>query len=1598
MQLRKKIWASLAGVLVMCLLVSALVIVSSANAEEPESLGEINVWLIGGQSNAVGYAQDITDYQMDESRYFNGFDNVLYYGYAQRWSDGFVPTTLGLGYNDKVSGAELGIAEALGNTGEMNAIIRYAQGATYLYPNTTASASVNYGTWTSPTYIANHNVDTNGNKTGLMYTNFISTVAAACEELRAMGYTPVIRGMWWMQGEAECSIEKEAVAYEELLTTLIADVRRDVGRIVGEDLSNMPFVFGRIHRNPTASQLAYLSVVQEAQDRVAAMAGMNTAVVDPTDFEACAQHDSWHFDAATQAYLGKSFIEEAVKLSGEGIVSALGKNMSVSGGGLYRAGDSVTLEFTAKAGFVIDRVTVSVGGEESEVVLNGGKYTFTFSGENTTFNVKTSGGVAENTAYGTVSAEYSVDEYPFAVFENGSFVGAATCWRSAVEISNGLLYGDGGAGRSVTVLMRRDYKSIALDASSAYFTHFNGSFTLDLGNHIFNRAGGYLFDIVASSTNGKLFVTTINLINGTVLSSSIPIVGLNHSDTSSVGGTLKHFDMNFEGVRFELAPGTTNTDLGFITACWENKNYGMTADLVFTDCVFDLTNAAASTVVINLAGASKSLTRVDLEIIGGEIIAGANRVEFVRTDAGDSFTVSKTAEGAYTVLKAPLGSDVAGICTPYYTADKTILNYKLTKNESGVDIWEMAEVGKVSTVSTPYGEIPSEYANASEYPAVLFTASGSFVGAYGDLGAAITAIKAYSLNENYNILVRANCLISTKTTGMAEFKGSLVVDLGGFEVQLVDSGTYILDLYVSNNSTATLTDGYDVRSSYLFKNGTIAKAGGFSLICVNYGSKLVNKVKFNIDFEDVTFYSTSSAKNAAVITKTWENDGNATEVNSDECMVTDMEFKNCTFDFERSIAGVVMLPMGSSVGDRVVFNATVIGGKIISDKILYANNILTCNSDINGRGDKLEMVKDANGNYTVLELTPGLTPPIALFNNNTLMYYAGALVDGKVICTLGAPDGSVLPVNTKYGTVPAEYSDASKFPFVLFDKSGNFIGGYNDFGNALTAVYNKTGDFVILLRADGTQTAKQAMYAYTGTLLIDLNGYTLIKGSQGYLIDVFFNNNGSAAANAAGFDMRGTYKFINGTIKKTGGNSLFCVNYGTGLGKNGRVDFIFDNVNIMFTASGANVTFQTWENGYSNANAKKFRVVTNATFNNCTFDYVNSSNNAVMFPLIYSTGDVNVFNITINGGKILAKSATSMNNFVQMNDNKNGKADTLTFGKLPGGNYTELVMPAGVAAPTNSILMQNSLVAYLTATDGTALEFVKIGEDKYRLMPSVVADVDFGVNTSITLDAELVFNIYVKNVQALKGLSIDGANVDISSLVAEDGYYLISVRLPAASAARTITMKVTLATEDKDAIGTYTFSLAKYASLVLDSNAADVEKTLVKNVLAYVRSAYAYFGSNDSEALSSLDALLGNYSAELDRVPVASNTAAALYGVTFNLSAAPVIRFYLPEGMSAERYTFAEGGRTLKTVIGTEEVNGILLEYVDISVYAYRMIGSIEYYVDGNHEGNYHINSYLDYVSSVAYAGEDKEALIDLVEKFYIYCLSASEYRAYVIG
>ena len=252
---------------------------ASRNTEESDT-DVIDIYLIAGQSNAAGSTHILCSQHstntacntvepswdvMDEltaanSLYTSGFSNVLYSGTSGKNTVQGPTATLANIHSNGSMGPEVGMAESLSTyynieSGRVAGIIKYAFGGTSLLDkeNTTQEPNAgdrqaDRGNWVSPSY-EQYLIDSgvgikHGDKTGELYDNLIAQVEASLQSYEKAGYTPVIKGLYWMQGEDDRIHNAE---YKRAFTYFASDVRRDLAKLTGDDtLLEMPIIIGEI--------------------------------------------------------------------------------------------------------------------------------------------------------------------------------------------------------------------------------------------------------------------------------------------------------------------------------------------------------------------------------------------------------------------------------------------------------------------------------------------------------------------------------------------------------------------------------------------------------------------------------------------------------------------------------------------------------------------------------------------------------------------------------------------------------------------------------------------------------------------------------------------------------------------------------------------------------------------------------------------------------------------------------------------------------------------------------------------------------------------------------------------------------------------------------------------------------------------------------------------------------------------------------------------------------------------------------------------------------------------------------------------------------
>lgn len=330
----KKFFAMLAVAVLVCAAVVGAVNLPEAFAEEAQ-LKDIDVYLIAGQSNGVGYtAVDSESEQAEiakDERYRNGFDDVMYYGYVECNKDTTLPANialrsvkLGKGADSQgktretkyeTFGPELGMAKYFADNGIANTnygIIKYAAGGTAIYDEFTSNMGSQYGNWMSPSLVAKYGKGS-ATLTGLCYANFLTTVSQGLKAYKDNGYNPVIKGLAWMQGESESQSANNSKRYAELLSTMIADMRKDLTEISGQNLSEMLTVVAKIPSKykDVVSSAAYVDVVRAQMDAVAEN-DADVITID-NDFVTLPGTDNHHYNVPDMLQVGHNFAEAFIE-------------------------------------------------------------------------------------------------------------------------------------------------------------------------------------------------------------------------------------------------------------------------------------------------------------------------------------------------------------------------------------------------------------------------------------------------------------------------------------------------------------------------------------------------------------------------------------------------------------------------------------------------------------------------------------------------------------------------------------------------------------------------------------------------------------------------------------------------------------------------------------------------------------------------------------------------------------------------------------------------------------------------------------------------------------------------------------------------------------------------------------------------------------------------------------------------------------------------------------------------------------------------------------------------------------------------------------
>ena len=1213
------------------------------------------------------------------------------------------------------------------------------------------------------------------------------------------------------------------------------------------------------------------------------------------------------------------------------------------------------------------------------------------------------------TDYGVIPMEYAdVDAYPFVVFDtNGNFKYAAATFYGAnatdsavgraiydvlkanVWDSTNKTYGASEIG--AIIVMRKDY-TIGSSEKFDNLSYVQGTLTIDMCGYTLTQGSDYTFKPTtkawADSGDATIFPSNFHVKNGTLACKNSAALLF---DIRNIPQTTDYSDKSmtwrFDGVTFKLLSGGTAS--GVLMGCYPNSGLKtIQTTIILNDCTIDMSVRKSGNIRI-FSNLTNNKLKIDIKVYGGKILAselesGTNNI--VRLDTSSSCSGSVTfypdANGDYTeiYLASTAVNAPKTVCT-IDTGDK--VSFVKTKSVDGTNVYELVNL------KTAYGTIPEKYASAEDYPFAVFK-NGTFIGAYAlwgdtndsDVNSALEVAKnqmhgingkgtvvTVLLRRNYTNVVSGT---NGKYNNFSQIGGTLVVDLGGYTFTSPDTAMMALTAKrVPTNGVNYIHD-----TNVIVKNGSLL-TGNSSIIVVDSAGEFVDVKNFNLRFEGVTIGNAVGYTAVSPIVFKGKL-ANPVCVNA--------VFENCTFDYSSHDGKSAFTVFDFNCTGNIKGNVEIIGG---SFKAKTFQGIA-----LNVSNGKLVFGKDADGCYMKALMSEGgkiTADSFTTADGKTLNF-------GLMNTAGGIKTYELTDLNTPYGKIDPEYANPETYPFVIFDNNG-FVKGAPVFYGAQSgssamsiAIYsvttknnwdpvNKTyGNnaiyAVILLRSDYTLASSEYFNNLShnqGTITIDLGGHSMTAASGKYMFAATIKQWPVADSKDTSNVFPSTFIIKNGTLKSID-KSLIAFDAASSTSVNlleKTFTWQFDNVTFK-NEKAAKPLFASW---YKTGLAK---IPTYLIYNDCTFDFSNSTSTTTLVNL--DTGHDIQLHVTINGGNLIIDPAK----LVLVGANAANNGSTATFGKTVNGNYMTVTTKIGQKAPT-------------ATANGGKLEFVKISESAdsvvYRLRPIEVGNVSYTPKMSITLDNEFVLNVYIpiNSTQSFtfNGISYTELDKFSGKIVEIDGdkYYLVTVALGSAMAASEVKLVANVEIGEKVAKATFTFSIPKYAAKVLaNTSATEIEKTLVCDVLAYIKAAYIYFGIdfNTNEEISRVAALVDSIIGDYSAVPTASGITAQDKGgivksVTLNLDAKPTIRFYVTD----TTLEFFIDGKKLNTVSGVDEKYGA---YVELDVYAYALAETITF-GDG---GSYHISDFVN-----GSKGTSHEALVNAFVK---YVESAADYRSAVIG
>ena len=1077
-----------------------------------------------------------------------------------------------------------------------------------------------------------------------------------------------------------------------------------------------------------------------------------------------------------------------------------------------------------------------------------------------------------------------------------------------------------------TVKMHSNYTIGAADGVS--LAKFE-SFKLDMNGYTVTSSTSGVSLLSLTGSNGISGKTTISVMNGEVLleKSALALI--------SSGGGEKAYEITLTNLKLGVERGATASEL----IVDDLGGGAVSVKFVLDSCDINVPdkNIAKAPFEIFSASESESIS-LSYEVMGGSISVSSEKR--VTLSGLKNVTFLPDGNSEYTTFTVPSNVTLKPLS---FMRENDCATLEISSSTNGYSTYNL--VG--NELSTKYGTIPEEYADVEKYPFAVFDSDGNFVMAtdtfQGTGGLSGVMNNASGSKDDWFAVLRTDTFEYNEElySNLSLVKGSVTIDLQGNQMILAEgTNKRLLHALAKSDGTTTI----------IFTNGKI-QVGNNPIIRVSTSSSYNadSPKTFNFNFNDIEFTFAGSAKTMIL----------AESVNGNVNL--NVEFSNCKFDLTGAASSFTLFDIDGG-NDYLKASVKISGGEITSDSLSGVRI-----SELNANSSMV-LAKGKDFAFTTLTVNEGEYAPTENFvtEDGKEAYFGGAVTEnGRTTYVLVQVTAELM---SPYGRIPEQYESITEHPFLIYDANGNCVASAKAFGNSSVDGFLKTlrnyssGTYYVYMRDDFEFTGAN----YDNLALISVNVVLDLGGNV-------LTNNGNnekgifCAYVKSSNNVKITVK--NGTII-TGSKPV--VVHDANVGYSGSFTFNFENLYIDVSGSAAFIACKDPET----------LAISNITFTDCTVDLRNAPSGFTSFINLSPTGGSSTAksSIVFNGGEIIASEFSRDTLYVNLGD-----TNTVKFGKNSEGKYTELLLPQSAALTSEEFVASDANIG--------ALVFYKVSEGDdgvvYSLKSKEVTAVSFVPEANITLDKAVILNVYVPKTDNLERFVFNGTEyTDFSKLdtVIIDGnaYYVLKVEKPITKAFELSVLEAYLTVGEDTDCETFAFSIQKCAELILaDSKASDVEKMLVRDMLAYVRSTYRFFGI---ECPDGIDALIGEGYEDSSQPVIDGEVGESYEGLSdasLVLNSAPVIRFYIEDGYNASDFSFYINSQKIETTIGSN--NG--QAYVDLHIYAYQICETITYTIAGTEAGSYHIRSYYEFSKTAS------EELEDLVIRFWKYCQSAKEYN-----